>query len=80
VHSISGENSYGEVDHYSNTGSLAVHKRSKLFHAIMKQVVEKVGYDGMKKLPDLPDQQFVPPPLGGAFWIIPVGWGKTSHL
>jgi hypothetical protein len=64
VHSITGENSYGEVNHCGNTGSLAVDKRSKLFHAIMTQVVEKAGYDGTKKLPDLPDQQFVPPVLG----------------
>jgi hypothetical protein len=64
VHSISGENNYGEVDHYGNMGSLAVNKRSKLFQAIMKQVVKKAGYDGMKKLPNLPHQQFVPPVLG----------------
>jgi hypothetical protein len=64
VHSIIGENSYGEVDHYGNTGSLVFDKRSKLFHAIMTQVVEKAGYDGMKKIPDLPHQQFVPPVLG----------------
>jgi hypothetical protein len=64
VHSISGENSYGEVNHYGNTGSLAVDKKSKLFWAIMKQVVEKADYDGMKKVPDVPNQQFVPPVLG----------------
>jgi hypothetical protein len=63
VHSISEENSYGELDHYGNTGSLVVDKKSKLFRAIMEQIVENAGHEAMKKVPNLPHQQFIPPVL-----------------
>jgi hypothetical protein len=30
----------------------------------MKQLLQKAGHDGMKKVPNLPNQQFIPPVLG----------------